>query len=62
MHEIVKTTKVDNPVCEITGSSNNAFENLSISVKKNLYLVAEQLTQDTNMSDIIDSINVSVLT
>ena len=66
MHGMVKTPKVDNPVCGITGGSNTAVENLSILVKKILYVVPEQLTseiKDTNdIFDVIDSINVSVLT
>ena len=43
---MVKTPKVDNPVCGITGGSNIAVENLSILVKKILYVVPEQLTPE----------------
>ena len=66
MHGMVKTPKVDNPVFGVTGGSNTAVENLSILVKKILYVVPEQLTSETkdtkDIFDIIDSINVSVLT
>ena len=66
IHEMVKTPKVDDTVCGITGGCDTAVENLPILVKKTLYLVDDQLTsktKDTNdMFDNIDSINVSVLT
>ena len=65
MYGIVKTHKIDNPVCVITSGCNTAVENLSILVEKILYPIADKLPskiKDANdMLDIIDSINESVL-
>ena len=65
MYEMVKTQKINNPVCVITSGCNTAVDNLSILVEKILYPISDKLPskiEDTNdILDIISSINESVL-
>ena len=53
---MVKTDKVDNPVCVITSGCNFPIKNLSILVEKTLYTIADKLP--SKIKDIEDILKV----
>ena len=57
MYGMVKTDKVDNPVCVITSGCNFPIKNLSILVEKTLYTIADKLP--SKIKDIEDILKVS---